>query len=80
LRPIGTLKNVIIKKTDDVRQHFASVESEEYHAATHLSEAARPLLLGVGPELRQRLIDVFGGTVIDSRNPIFDPDRFAAET
>jgi hypothetical protein len=34
--------------------------------------------VGVGPEIRQRLINIFGGTVIDSRNPTYDPDRFAA--
>jgi hypothetical protein len=36
------------------------------------------VLAGVGSDVRQRLIDVFGGTVIDARNPQFDPDRFAA--
>ncbi|MEE8105705.1 MAG: hypothetical protein V3T86_09245 [Planctomycetota bacterium] len=78
LKPIDTMKSLLIKKTDDLRKHFETVDSEEYAAATHLSEAARPLLLGVGSDLRQRLIDVFGGTVIDARNPMYDPDRFPA--
>jgi hypothetical protein len=78
LNPLGTLENVVVGTTDKVRKHFEKVESREYTAATHLSEAARPLLAGVGSEVRQCLIDIFGGTVIDSRNPNFDPDRFPA--
>jgi len=78
LNPPGALEHLVIQSTDKVRQHFEQVESREYAVATRLSEAARPLLAGVGADIRQRLIDVFGGTVIDARNPIFDPDRFAA--
>ena len=59
-----------------MRQHFEKVGSREYVAATHLSEAARPLLAGVGSDIRQRLIDVFGGTVIDARNPAYDAAAF----
>jgi len=78
LNPRGALENLVIQSTDKVRQHFEKVESQEYAVATRLSEAARPLLAGVGSDLRQRLIDVFGGTVIDARNPAYDPDRFPA--
>jgi hypothetical protein len=81
LNPLGagqTLGDLVMEHTDKVRQHFQKVESAEYAVATHLSEAARPLLAGVGSEIRQRLIDVFGGSVIDARNPLFDPDRFSA--
>ena len=78
LNPFGALESLVIDSTDKVRQHFETVHSPEYVVATHLSEAARPLLLGVDPKLRQCLIDIFGGTVIDSRNPNYDPDRFAA--
>jgi len=78
LNPPGALEHLVIQSTDKVRQHFEKVESREYAVATRLSEAARPLLAGVGADIRQRLIDVFGGTVIDARNPIYDPDRFAA--
>jgi len=78
LNPRGALEHLVVQSTDKVRQHFEQVESREYALATRLSEAARPLLAGVGADIRQRLIDVFGGTVIDARNPIFDPDRFAA--
>jgi hypothetical protein len=67
-----------VQATEKVQKHFARVESREYVAATRLSEAARPLLAGVAPDLRQRLIDIFGGSVIDARNPAFDPDRFPA--
>ncbi len=78
LNPRGALENLVIQSTDKVRQHFEKVESREYKVATRLSEAARPLLAGVGSDLRQRLIDVFGGTVIDARNPAYNPDRFPA--
>lgn len=78
LSPGGALSDLAIKSTDKVRQHFEHVSSHEYAVATNLSEAARPVLAGVGSDIRQRLIDVFGGTVIDARNPQFDPDRFAA--
>lgn len=78
LNPRGTLERVVIDSTDKVRKHFERVTSPEYVAATHLSEAARPLLAGVGSELRQCLIDIFGGTVLDARNPAYDPDRFSA--
>lgn len=78
LNPLGTLESVVVGSTDKLRQHFEKTESREYTAATHLSEAARPLLAGVGPEVRQCLIDIFGGTVIDARNPNYDPDRFPA--
>ena len=78
LNPRGVLEKLAIQSTDKVRQHFEKVGSDEYTAATRLSEAARPLLAGVGSEIRQRLIDVFGGTVIDARNPAYDPDRFPA--
>jgi hypothetical protein len=67
-----------VGSTDKVRQHFKTTRSAEYVAATHLSEAARPLLTGVGPEVRQCLIDIFGGTVLDARNPNLDPDRYPA--
>jgi len=40
--------------------------------------SAAPLLAGVGSEIRQCLIDIFGGTVIDARNAKYDPDRFPA--
>lgn len=33
--------------------------------------------LGIS-ETRQCLIDIIGGTVIDARNPAFDPNRFPA--
>ena len=36
------------------------------------------VLAGVGSDTRQRLIDVFGGTVIDTRNPVYDPSGFSA--
>ena len=75
---MGTLEKLVVDSTDKVRKHFEQTTSREYTAATHLSEAARPLLAGVGSEVRQCLIDIFGGTVIDSRNPQYDPDRFPA--
>jgi hypothetical protein len=78
MSPLDTLKGLVIESVDKVRRHFEQVGSREYAAATHLSEAARPLLAGVGADLRQRLVDVFGGTVIDARNPKYDPDRFPA--
>lgn len=78
LNPMGTLESVVVGTTDKVRQHFQRTQSAEYIAATHLSEAARPLLAGVGSEVRQCLIDIFGGTVIDARNSNYDPDRFPA--
>jgi hypothetical protein len=78
LTPRETLAGLAIESVDKVRQHFQRTTSPEYTAATHLSEAARPLLAGVGSEVRQRLIDIFGGTVIDARNPKYDPDRFPA--
>ena len=76
--PVGTLKKFAIDSTDKVVKHFQVTRSPEYMTATRLSEAARPILLGVSPEVRQRLIDIFGGTVLDARNPNFDPDRFPA--
>lgn len=78
LNPPGTLERLVVDSTDKVRKHFEVTLSREYTAATHLSEAARPLLAGVGSEVRQCLIDIFGGTVIDARNAHFDPDRFPA--
>lgn len=78
MNPLGTLESVVVNSTDKVRKHFQETTSREYTTATHLSEAARPLLAGVGSEVRQCLIDIFGGTVIDARNPNFDPDRFPA--
>jgi len=78
LTPVETLGGLAIESVDKVRQHFERTTSPEYTAATHLSEAARPLLAGVGSEVRQCLIDIFGGTVIDARNPNYDPDRFPA--
>jgi hypothetical protein len=29
---------------------------------------------------RQRLIDIVGGTVLDARNPAYDPDHFPASS
>ena len=78
LNPLGTLESVVVESTDTVRKHFLKVSSREYVAATHLSEAARPLLAGVTSQVRQCLIDIFGGAVIDARNPNYDPDRFPA--
>jgi hypothetical protein len=78
LKPYDTLSGLVIESADKVRQHFERTTSPEYKAATHLSEAARPLLAGIGTEVRQCLIDIFGGTVIDARNPNYDPDRFPA--
>ena len=78
LNPLGALEHVVIQSTDKVRKHFEVVGSTEYAVATRLSEAARPLLAGVGLQIRQRLVDIFGGTVIDARNPAYDPDRFPA--
>jgi hypothetical protein len=78
LTPVETLGGLAIESVDKVRQHFELTTSPEYTAATHLSEAARPLLAGVGSEVRQCLVDIFGGTVIDARNPNYDPDRFPA--
>jgi hypothetical protein len=78
LNPLGTLEKLVVDSTDKVRKHFEVTTSREYTAATHLSEAARPLLAGVGSEVRQCLIDIFGGTVIDARNANYDPDRFPA--
>lgn len=78
LNPLGVLEKLVVDSTDKVREHFEKTQSKEYVAATHLSEAARPILAGVGSDIRQRMIDIFGGTVIDARNPMFDPDRFPA--
>jgi predicted acylesterase/phospholipase RssA len=76
--PLGVLEDVVVEKTEQVRQHFEKVTSREYEVATHLSEAARPVLAGVGSDIRQRVIDVLGGSVIGARNAKYDPDRFPA--
>ena len=79
LSPVDTMQELLADSTERVKDHFRKVGSEEFAVATKLSEAGRPVLEGLGPDLRQRLIDVFGGTVIDARNPVYDPDRFAAK-
>ena len=73
-KPIATVGTELLTDiTAGTASHFAQRLSPKYRLATRLSEAARPVLAGVAPDLRHRLIDIFGGSVVDCRNPRLNP-------